>query len=212
MSLLANKTRDEMKALRARAEQFAVSNHRDGYDSFWSDDEIVELYLEPGRIENFRQVAKRCAHVGGVCIDLGCGEGTMLRMLADDISQARTLYGLDYTTSAIVQSRKRVPQGHFSVGNVHATGFANDTFDLALSIQTMEHLNEPAKAACEMWRILKPGGVAIITVPNGAVDAWEGHVNFWTPESFVEMFGHTPIAIEYLNNNRNLLFEFRKGK
>ena len=95
---------------------------------------------------------------------------------------------------------------------MYDTGLESDRFDLALSIQTMEHLDQPGMAAREMWRILKPGGSAIVTVPNGAVDRWEGHVNFWTPETLVKMLRHAPTAVEYLNNDRNLLFEFHKPR
>lgn len=209
MSLLAEKTRDEIKVLRAKAERFAAANDQAGYDAFWNDDELVELYLEPGRIENFRQVAVRCPSDVGPCVDLGCGVGTMLEMIATEQPQ-RPLFGIDYAEGAIGQCRRRVPKAQVAVGSVYRTGFIDEMFSLALSIQTMEHLDRPAIAAREMWRILKPGGVAIVTVPNGAVDTWEGHVNFWTPETFVEMFGQTPTAVEYLNQNRNLLFEFRK--
>ena len=110
MSLLASKTREQVKALRARAEKFAVANDRTGYDAFWADDELVELYLEPGRIENFRQVARRCPNVSGCCIDLGCGVGTMLEMLAtQDVNQRCSFYGIDYSEAAFSEWRRRVP-------------------------------------------------------------------------------------------------------
>jgi hypothetical protein len=51
-----------------------------------------------------------------------------------------------------------------------------------------------------------PGGTILITVPDGAIDAWEGHVNFWTEDdfaSFLEPIGAT--AVDRVDAGRGLL-------
>lgn len=209
MSILSSKSRDEIKQLRARAEQYTVRNDREGYNSFWADDELVDLYLEPARVANFRLVADLCADISGNVIDLGCGSGTMLQeLLSADRTGAKTITGIDYADSAIARCKRVLPQGAFLKRDLCGTGLADASFDLVLSIQTMEHLEQPAKAFAEMWRLLKPGGRLVITIPNGEIDNWEGHSNFWTIESFLKMTSRPAERVERINDNRNLLFVF----
>ena len=76
----------------------------------------------------------------------------------------------------------------------------------------LEHLESPAHAMNEIWRVLKPGGVAVITVPDAAsagAAAHPEHKSFWVPESFlfwtkpellstVEQATPTPFNLLYL--------------
>ena len=49
--------------------------------------------------------------------------------------------------------------------NVESQTFAEDAFDLVISLDVMEHLFDPGKAYAEIWRTLKPGGAYIHTFP-----------------------------------------------
>lgn len=210
MSILATKTKDEIRKLRERAEQFTVRNDRTGYDSFWADDDLVNLYLEPARVANFRHVAHLCADWSGQVLDLGCGSGTMLQeLLAVDRTGAKVLTGIDYAESSIARCKRILPQGIFLQRDLCHTGLPASSYDLVLSIQTMEHLPRPADAMSEMWRLLRPGGRLVITIPNGETDTWEGHCNFWTIDSFLEMARQPAETVERINENRNLLFIFQ---
>jgi len=51
-------------------------------------------------------------------------------------------------------------------GDVRALPFANDSFDAVYSMGTIEHFAETEQAVAEMFRVLKPGGRAIVGVPN----------------------------------------------
>jgi ubiquinone/menaquinone biosynthesis C-methylase UbiE len=103
-----------------------------------------------------------------------------------------------------------LPQGKFYQRDLCDTGLADGSFDLALSIQTMEHMDHPRRAFDEMWRLMKPAARLVVTIPNGKIDDWEGHRNFWTSESFIQMAGKSPIHLHSINDNRNLLFLFQK--
>lgn len=212
MTLLATKTKDDIRKLRAKAEEYTLRNDRQGYDSFWADDDLVNLYLEPARVANFRHVALLCADWAGQVVDLGCGSGTMLEeLLAVDRTGAKTLTGVDYAPSSIERCRRILPDATFIQSDLSQTGLPDGSFDLVLSIQTMEHLPNPAGAMKEMWRILRPGGRLVITIPNGEIDKWEGHCNFWTIDAFLKLADQPAERVERINDNRNLLFIFRKS-
>jgi SAM-dependent methyltransferase len=77
-------------------------------------------------------------------------------------------YGIDISFS-IARDARVVLSRHapgVTVADVRAIPFADDTFDLVYSMGTIEHFADSAGAAAEIFRVLKPGGRAIIGVPN----------------------------------------------
>ena len=51
-------------------------------------------------------------------------------------------------------------------------------------IEVLEHLLHPDIALRNIVNMLSGSGVALITVPNGRIDTFDGHINFWSPESW----------------------------
>ncbi|MBI4574492.1 MAG: class I SAM-dependent methyltransferase [candidate division NC10 bacterium] len=76
--------------------------------------------------------------------------------------------GLDIALG-IVQEAAQVLREHrpgFIVGDVRAIPFRSDSFDLVYSMGTIEHFPDYDVSVREIFRVLKPGGTAIIGVPN----------------------------------------------
>jgi SAM-dependent methyltransferase len=76
--------------------------------------------------------------------------------------------GLDVSI-AIVREARRVLAAHrpgFVVGDVRAMPVADRAVDLVYSMGTIEHFEEYAQAVGEIRRVLRPGGLAIVGVPN----------------------------------------------
>jgi SAM-dependent methyltransferase len=76
--------------------------------------------------------------------------------------------GLDLSP-AIVREAGRVLAGHrpgFAIGDVRAIPFASGSCDLVYSMGTIEHFPEYREAIAEIFRVLRPGGTAIVGVPN----------------------------------------------
>ena len=70
---------------------------------------------------------------------------------------------------ATVSSARAVLRGHnpgFAIADVRTLPFVDESFDLIYSMGTIEHFDEYAEAARELFRVLRPGGRAIIGVPN----------------------------------------------
>ena len=96
--------------------------------------------------------------------DLGCGHGEFIRKLKSN--------HLNYNISALESSSNRVQylskHGIDVVqGNIMHTNFRPNSFDLITCMEVLEHVADIDKAIKEIYRLLKKGGQAWITVPDG---------------------------------------------
>lgn len=129
--------------------------------------------------------------------DIGCGPGHMQAALRRYFPAAR-LVGMDYAQSAINMAQQLVPDAVFVRGDVTDCGLPDAAFDLVLCIECLEHIRDYDKALDEIWRILKPGGALVLTVPNGAIDKGAPyHVNFWTQTEIVDLLGQRGQVVHY---------------
>lgn len=123
-----------------------------------------------------------------VLID-GCGVG----MYASQIGRRYTPHveAFDIEYDRVVDTRADTPTAVVAVAE--AVPYPNDTFDLILSHEVLEHVNDDRAAALEMVRVLRPGGRIVIFAPNRWYP-FETHGHYWQGEYH---FGNTPL-INYL--------------
>lgn len=93
-------------------------------------------------------------HAKGALLDAGAGTLTY-RSLANT-------YADSYTS---IDFKKTHPELD-KVGDVQDMPFENESFDTVLCVEVLEHVPYPAKALSEMFRVLRPGGNLILTVPH----------------------------------------------
>ncbi len=178
--------------------QVVKANTQEAFEFFWSqNDFIAEQYLDAGRLAFYEIVAEHCAHMltnsglGGRvrAADIGCGAGHMLHALTRRLGPEyeTELFGLDFATAAIAKAHTLLPTATLVVGDIYSNILPSDFFDLVLSIEVLEHLRWPEDAIQQLFRVCKPGGNIIITVPNAATDNWDGHVNFWSVEELGDL-------------------------
>jgi len=110
----------------------------------------------------YKTVVRRAGQ--GRVLDVGCGWGTSLTMLNP---QGRELHGLDITHEALSRAKEQNDNISFYVGNANELPFKSDMFDCLICTETLEHI-EGDNAVRECYRVLKPNGVALFTVPNGS--------------------------------------------
>jgi len=161
-------------------------NTRQGMNDFFSDPKVIEAYLEPARLKFYEDVVN-ILHGKGVdfngkhVADFGCGTGHLLLDIKKKFHPA-SLTGFEFSDAAIRVARATLTDGEFVCCDIYQG--VNREFDVVLCTEVLEHLLEPEKALKNLVRMLKPSGVAFLTVPDGRIDTYIGHINFWSPESW----------------------------
>ncbi len=98
-------------------------------------------------------------------LEAGCGSG---RWCAWFRKQGWESTGLDWSEALCERARKEIDGVSFVSGDMQETPFPDGTFGSVVALGSVEHVPEgPVRALKEFHRILKPGGIAIITVPHG---------------------------------------------
>jgi SAM-dependent methyltransferase len=95
-------------------------------------------------------------------------EAKNTRILAWAGMQGARVYGVDISEPTVIQAHAAFNGHplHGAVGDVRDLPFADASFDAVYSMGTIEHFEETERAVGEMARVLKPGGRAIVGVPN----------------------------------------------
>jgi ubiquinone/menaquinone biosynthesis C-methylase UbiE len=96
-------------------------------------------------------------------LDAGCGEGFILdRLYKANIGTK--LIGIDFSKQAIEIAKRERPHLDIRHGNIYELPFKDNTFDLVLCCEVLEHLTDPEKALAEIQRVAKQ--YVILSVPN----------------------------------------------
>jgi SAM-dependent methyltransferase len=104
----------------------------------------------------------------GACVlDAGCSTGYVSLSLAPRLQ----LTGVDIEAEAVAFCRAH-RQGKFLQADLAALPFCDDTFDLVLFTNTIEHLEDPHPILAELARVLKPAGRILVTTENCANLFW----------------------------------------
>ncbi len=96
-------------------------------------------------------------------LDIGCGNGVQTVYFKDDV---RRLVGLDMIPLQQTETPVDGAAFDFIRGGALELPFKSDLFDVVTSIEVLEHLPDDGQAVSEAARVLKPGGVFFLTVPN----------------------------------------------
>jgi SAM-dependent methyltransferase len=112
----------------------------------------------------YRWLAARRLGRAGRVLEAGCGEGYGAALLRS--SGAARVFGLDYDATAIRHAHSTYDEIPCVQGNLVQTGYADGSFDLVVSMQTVEHLWEQPRFVAECRRLLRPGGTLVLSTPN----------------------------------------------
>lgn len=147
------------------------------YEEYWSD-----AGFHPQRRMNsaLEELFVTNIQSGSKVLDVGCGNASVCgcwfqRRGCDYVGVDISQHAVNEARAAGVNARK--------IDQASQLPYPNDTFDAAVCLEVLEHLFQPDVAALEILRILKPGGVLIVTVPNAAY--WRRRVELlfgrWNP-------------------------------
>jgi SAM-dependent methyltransferase len=135
------------------------------------------------RLDMIRQAAGPRA--AGRVLENGCGVGGYLARLHPEATQA---VGLEIEWERGRTARQKAPRVVCGAGE-HLP-FRPDWFDLILSHEVLEHVQNDRQAVTEMARVLKPGGRLVVFVPNRGYP-FETHGIYWRGRYH---FGNIPLV------------------
>ncbi|MDZ7912363.1 MAG: methyltransferase domain-containing protein [Rhodococcus sp. (in: high G+C Gram-positive bacteria)] len=109
----------------------------------------------------YRALLERCTDRR--VLEAGSGEGYGANMIAD---VATKVTGLDYDISAVEHVRARYPRVEMLHGNLAELPLVDDSVDVVVNFQVIEHLWDQGQFLRECFRVLAPGGELLISTPN----------------------------------------------
>ena len=142
-----------------------MSNLKAYYEKFWDRDHDVSDadVTTPERKRRLLDALRGLLSPGGKVLDLGCGAGKFTAWLHEAGYDAQ---GMDLSEAALAKARRTFPQAVFSLlkpdGGIPAEP---GTFDAAWTTEVIEHIVDVGSFLAEIHRVLKPGGILILTTP-----------------------------------------------
>jgi SAM-dependent methyltransferase len=109
----------------------------------------------------YRRLVARCA--GRDVLEAGCGEGYGADLIAD---VASSVIGLDYDEPTVAHVRARYPRVDVRHGNLASLPLPDDSVDVVVNFQVIEHLWDQPQFVAECRRVLRPGGLLLMSTPN----------------------------------------------
>jgi ubiquinone/menaquinone biosynthesis C-methylase UbiE len=140
-----------------------------GYRGMGMEGAVARWYDRSSRkdMERFQTFAKRLRAVlpqGGDVLEVAPGPGFVAIEMARGGSYRVT--GLDVSRTMVELARANAAEAgvdvDFRQGNASAMPFADDSFDLLACSAAFKNFSEPHKALEEMYRVLRPGGTALV--------------------------------------------------
>lgn len=137
-------------------------------------------------------------------LDCGCGTGANLDMLG----KYGDAYGFDLTWNGL-QVARHMGRGPIVHASIEAIPFQDQTFDLVTSFDVLQSVPEAVEraGARELWRLVKPGGYAIVTasaleILSGRHSALSGEFRRYTPARMTTLLkaaGFDVARVTFLN-------------
>jgi 2-polyprenyl-6-hydroxyphenyl methylase/3-demethylubiquinone-9 3-methyltransferase len=111
-------------------------------------------------------------------LDAGCGTGTLARFLA--IHKGCKVLGVDASAEMISRCSPTRNTEFRCIPDICGTGLPNEAFDGVLCSSALEYVPNPPAALRELHRVLRPGGLLLVSVPNAhPIARWPVLAIYW---------------------------------
>lgn len=134
------------------------------YESFASEfDSKMNMYDTNKRLEVFFEEFLSTEDLNGKSLlDAGCGTGWFSKIASE---KGASVTSMDLGENLLAEVAKKCDSKRV-VGSILEIPFPENTFDVVVSSEVIEHTPDPYKALHEIYRVLKPGGIMVLSTPN----------------------------------------------
>ncbi len=137
-----------------------------------SQEHLYYRNFEPAleRLRFLSKQLKKLSEIDMQFCDLGFGPGVLTQFILEE-KPAWTASGIDISPECVHYANKLMKlkgvdeRVQFTTGDIRSLPYADNTFDLVLAMEVLEHIPDPLKGLLEAVRVLKPGGYAITSIP-----------------------------------------------
>jgi SAM-dependent methyltransferase len=149
-------------------------------------------------------------------LDLGCGDGRLTAEL-----RAGSITGADTSLVALERAARRLQRGRpVRVGLDEPLPLEDNSYDLVLCAETLEHVRDVQLLLSEARRVLRPGGLLAVTTPAHSrrsalrllLRGWESefdplspHLRFFTKRSLARLLDSLGFDVEWIRRRRGTL-------
>jgi|SRR5450830_204726 SAM-dependent methyltransferase len=170
------------------------------YEDFFDAKDLEAGEKDHRKLARQREILsylKQNVPVGSGVLEVGCGMGELLVALPDTYR----LTGMEYAkrnveiVGKLLGSKARVLQG-----TIYEIPVEEETQDVCVCLEVLEHVDDDVKAVRELWRVVKPGGLLIASVPYTYY--WPdykkliGHFRHYTRASFENLLEGNGFSVE----------------
>ena len=146
-------------------------------------------------------------------LEVGCGRGNML---LEARNRGYQVHGLEFSADAARVANRKLGADAVQVGAIDEQTFAEQSFDVCVLADVIEHVRDPASFLQQIYRLLKPGGVIFIATPS--VDSWSAkllgrnwmeykpeHLFFFNPKTITRLLDNAGFGDTEISSGRKML-------
>lgn len=179
-------------------------------DEYYSNPQYWQTYLDKEGYKFYDDMIRLLKEKGINCtgkhvLDAGCGTGHLLLAIGEQY-QTASLTGFEIVPAAIRIAKETIPRGDIRYCDI-GEPYIGKKFDILLCTEVLEHILAADEVVHNLMSMLDKSGIAILTAPNGRKDTFEGHLNFWSPESWdffmKKVCGNSCVETGTMLNNKN---------
>jgi SAM-dependent methyltransferase len=139
---------------------------------------------------------------------VGCGPAEGLQWLERFIGPRGKIVGIDVEP---IHARRIVPHIEYVIGRIETAVIADGSFDAVLALDVLEHLDNDSDGLYQAARMVKPGGLLLVTVPAlpslwGGQDVVSHHRRRYTKTTLLRIFDRAGLPAPRISYFNTLLF------
>ena len=153
-------------------------------------------------------------YVGGKLLEVGCGEGRGINVLKDKVD---SYHAIDKIKNVVDKLKEKYPEVHFVHANIPPfEGVKDNFYDVVISFQVIEHIKKDRLFLEEIYRVLKPGGMALLTTPNikKTLSRNPWHIREYTAEQLTNLSSEVfdEVEMKGITGNKKVMDYYEENK